>query len=172
MRINDVLSEDVMRGFTLVEMVVVMMILAILAAEAGIRWNTRDTTAPYQAELLERNLRHAQMLAMTWDASLQVAVAGNGYSVACAAAVPAPPSPPCNNVGVVTDPATGKPFSETLQNGVTLTGGGIGFDRMGRPVNGVGTLFTVAQNLVVTAGPTTYTARVQPVTGFVSVTSP
>jgi hypothetical protein len=94
--------------------------------------NPLDAQSFQQAERLRNDLRHAQMLAMTWNRELRLTVAGGSYSVACVTAGTAP----CNASPVV-DPATGKGFSVTLESGFTLSGPGftLDFDALGRPKN-------------------------------------
>jgi len=161
-------------GFSLVELVVVMVLIGVLSAVVALRWGARDTTAPYQAELLARNLRHAQMLAMTWDTQLRVLRTATSYSVACV-----PPAPAaCGGTTTptpVTDPATGQAFSVQLEHGVTLAlvgGAAPNFDRLGRPVANNGTLLNAARTLRLASGGQTWSVTVQPITGFVSVRTP
>ena len=155
------------KGFTLIELILVMVIMAVLVAVTATRWNAGDATAPYQADLLARNLRHMQMLAMSWGQSLRLSVASPVYSVSC---VTPSATPPCNASPVI-DPASGKAFAETLANDVTLAGATLDIDSLGRPVNG-GALLTVNRVYTLTAGTQTWSVTVSPVTGFPVVSSP
>lgn len=161
------------RGFTLVEMIVVMLVLSVLAVTVGMRWNASSTILPYQAELMARNLRHAQLLAMTWGQNLQVVVVTpTNYMVRC---VVASVTAPCNGAGPVMDPANnGGTFNVTLSNNATITGPAfMAFDRLGRPVNpATSALLTVVNNYVLSDGTVTWSARINPITGFVTVQTP
>jgi len=160
-------------GFTLVEMIVVMLVLSVLAVTVGMRWNASSTILPYQAELMARNLRHAQLLAMTWGQNLQVVVvAPTNYMVRCAMASA---TAPCNGAGAVLDPANaGGTFNVTLSNNATVAGPALlAFDRMGRPVNPATSALLVATNdYVFSDGTVTWRARVSPITGFITVQTP
>jgi type II secretory pathway pseudopilin PulG len=147
-------------------MVVVMLLAAILVAVTATRWDATDATAPSQADLLARNIRHIQMLAMSWGQSLRLTVTGSGYSVACVTAGAAP----CNASPVI-DPASGQAFSVTLSNNVTLSGSPINIDTLGRPVSG-STPITTNTTYTLTAGTSTWSVAVSPITGFVTVSSP
>ena len=162
------------RGFTLVEMIVVMLVLSILAVTVGMRWNAPTTILPYQAELMARNLRHAQLLAMNWGQTLQVSLLSpTNYIVRCATASA---TPPCNGTGPIMDPASSSgTFNVTLSNNATVTGPAtpLAFDHLGRPVNPVtSVLYTVANTYTLSVGSVTWSARVNPITGFVTVQSP
>lgn len=160
------------RGFTLVEMIVVMLVLSVLAVTVGMRWNASSTILPYQAELMARNLRHAQLLAMTWGQNLQVVVATpNNYMVRC---VTASATAPCNGAGAVLDPANGGTFNVQLSNNATMIGPALlAFDRLGRPINpATSALLTVTNNYVFSDGTVTWRAQISPITGFVTVRTP
>lgn len=162
------------RGFTMVEMIVVMLVLSILAVTVGMRWNATTTILPYQAELMARNLRHAQMLAMNWGQTLQVSlVSPTNYIVRCAVASA---TPPCNGAGPIMDPASSNgTFDVALSNNATVTGPAtpLAFDRLGRPVNpGSNALYATANTYTLSVGSVTWSARVNPITGFVTVQSP
>lgn len=131
---------DRQSGFTLVELVMVMVIVAILATYAVNRYYTAaNSTGAEQAQQLARDLRHAQMLAFTGGRQLVVTRAGNNYNVSCAVAGAAP----CNFNPIV-DPLTGLTFSVTLQNAATFTAGPatLRFDSLGRPSTGAAPLTT------------------------------
>ena len=154
-------------GFTLLELIATMLILSVLAATVSMRWGATDATISYQADLLARNLRHVQMLAMTWGQSLHVTGAGASYTVVC---VTGSPSPPCNASPVI-DPATGSAFSATLSNNITVSAATVEFDSLGRPVN-AGVLLTAARVFTLSGAGQTWSVTVAPITGFVSVSSP
>lgn len=158
-----------MAGFTLVELVMVLIITGVLAAYAAGRYIGRaDTTGSSQAQRFARDLRHAQMLAATWGRQLVVTVGAGNYSVGCAVAagmapcLAATPTP-------VTDPATGAPFTVTLQDGATLAGPAtVRFDSMGRPSTGAAPTAAAAV-YTLSAGGTSWAITVNPVTGLVVV---
>ncbi len=158
------------RGFTFVELVVVLVVAAVLAAVAASRWNATWATAPYQGELLARSIRHMQMLAMTWGSTLLLTPASGAYSVSCTSTG----SPACTGgAGTpVTDPASGAPFSVALSYGVTLTGPALYIDSLGRPVSSAGTLLGAATLYTLSAGTQTWSVSVAPITGFVTVSTP
>jgi hypothetical protein len=149
------------------------MILSILAVTVGMRWNAPSSTIPYQAELAARNLRHAQILAMNLGQTLQVQIVSpTNYRVRCAVASA---TPPCNGAGAITDSSSSAGgFDVTLAGGITLTGPAtLNFDRLGRPVDPAsGALITVANAYTFSTGSVTYSARVNPITGFITVQSP
>ena len=162
------------RGFTIVELIVVIMLLSILAAVVGMRWNAPSSTIPYEAERMARNLRHAQILAMNWGQMLQVEIAPPATYRVCAVTSA---MLPCNGAAIA-DPAfsTGI-FEVTLTNGITLLPGPatpLYFDHLGRPAANLatGALRTDFITYTLTTGSVTYSARVSPITGFVTVQSP
>jgi prepilin-type N-terminal cleavage/methylation domain-containing protein len=141
-------------GFTLVELVAVMLIIATLSALVLPRFLHREATEPAQADQLARMLRHAQALAMTQGRALVFdVVSPTAYAITDGAAP-------------IRDPA-GELQSYNLENGVLITAGGdLRFDSLGRPVNG-GSLITTAQTWTLSGGAS---VTLQPLTGFVTVT--
>lgn len=142
------------RGFTLVELVAVFVILATLSVLLIPRFAHTDATIPAQADQVGRVLRHAQALAMAQGRALTFDVlSGTSYAIT-------------DGVSAIRD-AAGEIQTYTLQNGVSFTAGAdIKFDSLGRPMNGA-SLISAAQSWVL-GGSATVT--VEPVTGFVSVT--
>jgi prepilin-type N-terminal cleavage/methylation domain-containing protein len=166
-----------MRGVTLVELVIVMIVVAILASVVALSYQSNDVKARYQAERLRTDLRHAQMLATTLNRPLLFAITaglGGSYSVSrldnatCAASA-------------LTDPATNDPFAVTLDSAVTLTGtASFYLDYMGRPAIACAVVSAAcicttavanpAASYTVAGGSASYAVQVRPVSGFVTVT--
>ena len=145
------------RGWTIAELVMVLVIAAVLATVVAMRFRPLETLSLQQAERLRNDLRHAQMLALAWGRPLRLTTAAGGYSVSCVTAGTAP----CNASPVI-DPATGQPFSVTLETGLTLGGPAtLDFDAIGAP--SAGATFTVS------GGGATRNVLVTPVAGLASV---
>ena len=147
------------RGFTLIELVAVMVILGLIAAMAVPRFAHRDASLPTQADQLRTALRQAQAMAMSEGRSLVLDVqSATSYAVTDGASAAS-----LRDIG-------GNPLAFTLHNGVAVTGSDLTFDSLGRPLTG-GSLITAAQTLTLTGpGGGTANVTVQPVTGFVTVT--
>ena len=148
------------RGFTAIELVVTIVLVAILAATAIARWgSTADKSVGYQADRLARDIRHAQMLAFTRSEKLTLTIASStSYQVVDSGG------------SVINDPAKGGSFVQDLQNGVTISGGpSITFDSLGRPTSG-GTPTNSSVSFTVAGDAKTATVTVAPLTGFVAVT--
>ncbi|MGB5305334.1 MAG: type II secretion system protein [Gammaproteobacteria bacterium] len=144
------------KGFTLIELVTVLVIVAALAAYALPNWSPDDTTVAAQADRLARDLRHTQALAMAQGRTLSFdVVSASAYRAAAGGST-------------VTDPATQENFLITLDNSVTLSGTDTDFDSLGRPVS-AGSLLAAARVFSVTGSSRTATVTVSPVTGYVAV---
>jgi prepilin-type N-terminal cleavage/methylation domain-containing protein len=141
-------------GFTLIELVAVMLIVATLSVLLLPRFLHREATEPAQADQLGRVLRHAQALAMTQGRALTLdVISPTAYAIT-------------DGVSAIHDPA-GELQSYSLQNGVLITAGAdVKFDSLGRPVSGV-SLITTPQTWTLSGGAS---VTLQPVTGFVTVT--
>jgi len=154
------------------ELTIVLVVSAILVFFLVRSFAPKEAIALQQAERLRDDLRHVQMLAMTWNQTLRITVTPAAgpvparYSVACATAGP---TPPCNASPVV-DPATGRPFQVDLESGLDLSGPGftLDLDTLGRPKNGAA--LAANANFDVTGGGTPRRVTVIQLTGF--VTSP
>ena len=152
-------------GFSLVEAVMVIAIAGALISLTVLRFRPLDVQSYQQADGLRNDLRHMQMLAITWGQPLRLTPAAGSYSVACVSAGVVP----CN-VSPVIDPATAKSFSVTLQTGLTLTGPGfnLDFDALGRPKNGAA-LTTTNSTFTISGGANVPSVVVSPTTGFAVV---
>jgi len=146
-------------GFTLIELVAVMVLIATLGAVALPRFTHNDATVPAHADQLGRVIRHAQAMAMSQGRPLTVDIQ-SVTSYAITDGITATP---------VRNPA-GEEQTYTLINAVTLAGTDVKFDSLGRPLNGAA-LASTAQSWTLTGtGSNTASVSLQPVTGFVSVT--
>lgn len=154
------LRLDQQRGFTLVELIIVIVVIGIVSAYAIMK---NSSPAAYallsQAQTMASDLRHVQLLATTWGRSLRItAVSGvNGvYSVSCVNAGAAP----CN-VSPVLNPTTGSAFAVTVHDAVLSGPASLDISSLGQPAAGAA--------YAISAGGTTMNVTVAPVTGFVVV---
>ena len=155
-------------GFTLIELVMVILIAGILSTYAVVHWpNDSEIKLPIQAELFVGHVRHMQALAMQWGEPLRLTVTPGAYSVSC---VTAGATPPCNSNPVI-DPATAQSFSITLETGISFSAGSTtDMDSLGRPV-AVGNIIatTPARTYTLNAGASSIDVTLSPLTGFLSI---
>lgn len=152
------------RGWTLLELVIALAIGSVLVYVAVRTFHPQEAIALEQAERLRNDLRHLQMLAITWGQPLRVTTAATSYSVSCASGSAIPP---CNGASPVIDPATRSPYTVNLESGLSLGGPGftLDLDALGRPLNG-GALITGSATFTISGGGVARTVTVAPVTGF------
>jgi MSHA pilin protein MshC len=121
-------SDSFTAGFTIVELIAVIVIVALIAAVSGPRFF--DINVFQQRGFFDETLssiRYAQKYAVATGCAVQVAVAGNSYTltqVPTAAFNPNDPAP-CNTppyTGGVSDPTNaGNNFTRTAPTNMTLT---------------------------------------------------
>ncbi len=146
------------RGFTLIEMIAVMVIMATLAVVALGRFNPNDYQLSAARDELVGALRHAQSLSLSHTGAVdyQVTLSTSGYSVTQGGA----PIP---------HPVTGAASYDSNWSNVSLDSSGtVSFDGYGEPSLGGGLTWSGNQLLVtVSVGNVSDTLRVERITGFV-----
>lgn len=157
-------------GFTLIEMIAVVVVLGVLSVTAAVSMNgTGAARARAAAHFVARDLSFAREWALATGTTTWVvfSVGTNSYSVLAEN----PAAPGRAGALTITDPATGQAFVSRLNDpalagvglsAVSIPGGGndLGFDWMGRPMNAAGTRATThatitlsqSQTVTVTAG--------------------
>ncbi len=110
-------------GFTLVELVVVVLLIGIIGFVAGPRFVKTDAFAERRAadEVLSA-LRFTQQMAMARGGGIQLVLTGNRYTVEETDGTP------------LQSPDRSGAYSKNLPNGVTASAITLAFDGLGQPV--------------------------------------
>ncbi|MFP5349619.1 MAG: type II secretion system protein [Gammaproteobacteria bacterium] len=159
-------------GFTLIELVVVMLLVATLSIVVLQRVQPTENNMPAQADQLARDIRHMQTIAANWAVPMRLTATAAGYSVACLSG----PTPPCNGVGVINDPAPrdGQLFQVPLQAGISSSVTTLNVDIYGRPCDAPCASGANVQNMATTftlsGGGRMSLVTVRPLTGHITVT--
>jgi len=144
-------SRSADAGFTLTELVVVIIVATILSAFAIARINTREFDNEGYANRAAAMMRYAQKLAISQRRDVRVVISANTLSLCYG-------STTCSG-GSVREPPSTNAFSYAAPSGVTLTGTTFWFDALGKPSAG-GTV-------TVSDGTTPHTLTIEAETGYV-----
>lgn len=165
-------GKSINRGFTLVELVLVVMVIVILAFVVSPRFSQNTLELSSQVEQVATDVRYAQTLSMTRGAALgtqgrycifftaagyQLRHNNNSYATPCTTAV--------------SHPATGSTAAVVLTGAAVatanLTGNYIEFDTKGQPTSFVAPASNATVTLNATGGPRAVV--ISPVTGKATV---
>jgi len=164
------------RGFTLVELVVVLMLVGILAIIALPRTSQNTMELSSQAEQVASDVRYAQSLSMTRGAALggqgrycifftatgyQLRHNNNNYATPCTTAVAHPATG--SSAAIVLSGST----AVATANVTNATGNYVEFDTKGQPTSFQAPAVNATITLTATGGPRTVV--ISPVTGKVNV---
>ncbi|HEB93670.1 MAG TPA: prepilin-type N-terminal cleavage/methylation domain-containing protein [Gammaproteobacteria bacterium] len=146
------------RGFTLIEMIAVMVIMATLAVMALGSFNPNDYALSAARDELVGALRYAQSMSLshTGATHYEVTLSTTGYSVTRGGAA-------------IAHPVTGASAYNSSWSNVTLDSSGtVSFDGYGEPGLAGGLAWSGNQLVVtVSVGSVSDTLRVERITGFV-----
>jgi len=158
-------SEEDSRGFTLIEVIAVLVIVGILSAVVISRTGSMTTySLVSEADILKTHLRYVQYRAMsdsvTWGMSF-TGGANSSYSLRIDKAATTSSLPNENS---------STPWTHYLPPGITITTGAgmaIDFNEWGNPVDDAGAPFTENKTIVLSDGATTQTVIITQNTGFI-----
>ncbi len=113
-------------GFTLVEMVLVLILTAILATTLITRWPGTTLNLGAQVQQLAGDIRYTQMLSMTSGRRHFINLTATGYTIQ-------------NSSGIITHPATGQNAAFTFTGSTLAPVTSYQFNGRGTPYSGGGT---------------------------------
>lgn len=156
------------RGFTLIELVVVLILTAILAVSALPRLTgPNDFAARASYDQVRSTLRYARQSAIAMRRNVCVQLGLTRLAVTHAAATGAGQA--CAAGNLVLSPDNSRPFDDdanALTSGAPLAAAGtLVFDAVGRPYSSVGNALTAPVSFSVTGYP--HAVTVEPETGVV-----
>lgn len=155
-------------GFTVIELVIVLILLSIFATVAAGRFGTIDTGLITETDILKSNLRYAQIKAMndtvTWGIHISSSTTYTLYRNGIKAVNPFYLPAEDNN-----NPAS-DPLVHALTGNVTITTGvgtTISFNDWGIPVDGSGVPLPADVTITLSDGTQTGSITVKQNTGFI-----
>jgi prepilin-type N-terminal cleavage/methylation domain-containing protein len=152
-------------GFTMIELIIVMIIIGILAATVIIKWPGKSFNLPAQADIIVQDIRYTQSLAMSRAQSgerYRIYFYTTSYRITD------------NNGTRISHPTAGQADS-VLGSGISFQSNGfngyLAFDNLGQPYSGT-TLLSVNTSVQLAGGGLTRTLTVSKNTGAVRISSP
>jgi MSHA pilin protein MshC len=156
------------RGFTLAELIVVLLLTSILAAVAIPRlFNQGEFAARGARDFVGAALRYAQKSAVAMRRNVCVSLGTTSLGVTYAST--AGSTQACGSGNALANPANGLPYSDAsnvLPGGASLAGtASVSFDALGRPMSAALSPLTTALTISVNGNATPIT--IEPETGTV-----
>jgi prepilin-type N-terminal cleavage/methylation domain-containing protein len=146
------------RGFTMIEMIVVLIVMAIFSTVVYSRFNTGNAELIAQADVLKSHLRYAQLMAMNDTSTWGIKITNSTtYELFKTAVTPPPSNLPGDNS-----------YTHVLTGNIEIIGSSVSFNEWGTPVDGSGTLITTSP--LMTLKPSTGTGIdiiIEGITGFI-----
>lgn len=145
------------RGFTLVELVLVIVLVGILAVFAAPRFSTSTFDAGAAAGELVEAIRYAQSMTMSQGGveRYAVTISASGYRV-------------LRNGADTPDPAGGASYANSWSRVSISPTGTIAYDGRGRPTCSGGLDCSAStQAIALVSGAASMSVRIEPVTGYV-----
>lgn len=152
------------KGFTYIQLVIVMTLMATVAATVGVLWPNKKINIIHQAERLAGDIRYVRYLAQTRNDRTRINFSAGSYSLFEADGT-TPIMQPALNSNTVNMPA-----GVTISTSGSITNGYLVFDALGRPyvTNGSpGTLLSSDGVITLSADGETETVTVTAGTGQV-----
>ena len=116
-------SGESNHGFTLIEMIAVLIVIGILASVAAVIFSSMDDEKlATEVEILKSHLRYAQSRAMIDNVSWGIASSGNSYTLQTGGST--------STSSLPNDDSS----THNLQIGVTANGPSVAFDNFGSPI--------------------------------------
>jgi prepilin-type N-terminal cleavage/methylation domain-containing protein len=151
-------------GFTLIELIIVIVVMVVLSAYAVARWPGNHINLNAQAQQLANQLRYTQSLAFSQNQRYRLNLTSTSYNITTTGST------------AVADPVTGS-NATNLPSGITMTWSAelpnalVAFDSKGSPYtdSSATTLLANDATIRLTQGSTTRTVLITPQTGRVIV---
>lgn len=151
------------KGFTLIELVMVIVVLGILAAMASMRMPGEGIKASAQAEQLASDIRYTQSLAMSRGQRYRVNFTANSYQITDMSGVAQAHPSTGQTAAIVLTPAVLGAYNPPYTNSY------VAFDGLGVPYTAATTAQTALATMTLTSGGEVINVTVAPQTGRVQV---
>lgn len=159
-------------GFTLIELIIVLLISTIILAVAIPRFATREQfEARGFAEQTLSAIRYAQKLAVASGCDIEVNLSSAGYNLKQRTGQDSKTCASTSTFSVdVRNPSLATAFADATPSGITVSGGALSFyyDKIGRPKDpGTDAPLTSAKTITVSGAGSSWTLTVEPESGYV-----